>query len=35
MLEAKKKDITLNTLVKYLKHITKDIKFIDNSTFEI
>ena len=35
MLEAKKKDITLNTLVKDLKHITKDIKFIDNSTFEI
>ena len=35
MIEAKKKDITLNTLVKDLKHITKDIKFIDNSTFEI
>ena len=35
MLKEKKKDITLNTLVKDLKHITKDIKFIDNSTFEI
>ncbi len=35
MIEAKKKDITLNTLVKDLKNITKEIKFIDSSTFEI
>lgn len=35
MLEAKKKDITLNTLVKDLKSISKDIKFIDNTTLEI
>ena len=35
MLEAKKKDITLNTLVKDLKKLTKDIRFIDSSTFEI
>ena len=35
MIEAKQKDITLNRLVKDLKNLTKDIKFIDNSTFEI
>ena len=35
MIEAKQKDRTLNTLVKDLKKLTKDIKFIDNSTFEI
>ena len=35
MIEAKQKDITLNRLVKDLKKLTKDIKFIDNSTFEI
>lgn len=35
LFEAKKKDITLNTLVKDLKRLTKDIKFIDSSTLEI
>lgn len=35
MIEAKKKDITLNTLVKDLRQLTKEIKFIDNSTLEI
>ena len=35
MIEAKKKDITLNKLVQDLKSLDKNIKFIDNSTFEI
>lgn len=35
MIEAKKKDITLNILVKDLKKLTKDIKFIDSATLEI
>lgn len=35
MIEAKKKDIALNILVKDLKKLTKDIKFIDSSTLEI
>ena len=34
MIEAKKKDITLNILVKDLKKLTKDIKFIDSATLE-
>lgn len=35
MIEAKKKDIALNILVKDLKKLTKDIKFIDSATLEI
>jgi len=35
MIEAKKKDITLNKLVEDLKFLDKNIRFIDNSTFEI
>ena len=35
MIEAKKKDITLNRLVEDLKSLDKNIKFIDNSTLEI
>ena len=35
MIEAKKKDITLNKLIKDIKDISKDIRFIDSSTFEI
>ena len=35
MIEAKKKDITLNKLVEDLKSLDKNIKFIDNSTLEI
>ncbi|WP_282192579.1 UV DNA damage repair endonuclease UvsE [Romboutsia ilealis] len=35
MIEAKKKDIALNILVKDLKKLTKDIKFIDSDTLEI
>ncbi|MCI9260082.1 MULTISPECIES: UV DNA damage repair endonuclease UvsE [Romboutsia] len=35
MIEAKKKDIALNILVKDLKKLTKDIKFIDSATLDI
>ena len=35
MIEAKKKDITLNKLVKELKDIDKNICFIDQSTIEL
>ncbi|MBS6024437.1 MAG: UV DNA damage repair endonuclease UvsE [Paeniclostridium sordellii] len=35
MIEAKKKDLALLKLVEDIKALDKDIKFIDNSTFEI
>ena len=35
MIEAKKKDLALLKLVEDIKYLDKDIKFIDNSTFEI
>lgn len=35
MIEAKNKDLALNKLMKELKIISKDIRFIDNSTLEL
>ena len=35
MIEAKKKDITLNKLVNDLKNFGKNIEFIDESTIQI